>query len=162
MVRHELGICAGKRRVDVAVINGELSGWEIKSDVDTLRRLAGQVTAYSSVLDRAVLVTTDRWLDHANSIVPEWWGVAVARDVSGSVMIEEVRSPTINEDGIDPFALAQLLWRDEALAQLRVRGAAGGLSGKARHYVWERLATVVPIDELRQIVRATLRARQLW
>ena len=33
LIRHELGLCAGNRRVDVAVINGELAGWGIESDV---------------------------------------------------------------------------------------------------------------------------------
>lgn len=48
-VRHELGVCAGRRRVDVAAINGHLDGWEIKSDADTLRRLPDQVAAFSRV-----------------------------------------------------------------------------------------------------------------
>jgi hypothetical protein len=65
LLRHELGICAGQRRVNVALINGEIAGWEIKSDEDTLTRLAGQVDAYGQVLDRATLVTTPRWVDRA-------------------------------------------------------------------------------------------------
>ena len=38
LIRHEVGICAGKRRLDMAVVNGEFTGYEIKSDADTLAR----------------------------------------------------------------------------------------------------------------------------
>jgi hypothetical protein len=60
------------------------------------------------------------------------------------------------------MSLAQLLWRDEALDELRQRGQARGLSAKARHYVWERLADVVPLEELRAVVRLRLKARSEW
>jgi hypothetical protein len=46
----EFGLEHGEVRVDVAVINGELHGYEIKSERDTLERLPRQVKAYSAVL----------------------------------------------------------------------------------------------------------------
>ena len=162
LVRHELGICAGRRRVDVAVINGEIAGWEIKSDEDTLARLAGQVHAYGQVLDRATLVTTPRWADRAAEHIPEWWGMTVVEQVDDVVVIHPHRAPADNSVQLNPMSLAQLLWRDEALDELRERGQARGLSSKARHYVWERLADVVPLEELRSVVRRRLKARREW
>jgi hypothetical protein len=68
----ELGLRQGAVRVDVAVINGALHGYEIKSDVDTLQRLSSQVETYSDVLDEAALVTT---VEHAQrdavAMIPE-------------------------------------------------------------------------------------------
>ena len=55
-IRHELGLEHGQVFVDVVVINGELHGYELKSDSDTLDRLPRQVQAYSAVLDKATLV----------------------------------------------------------------------------------------------------------
>ena len=52
----ELGLRRSHVRVDLAVVNGSLHGFEIKSDRDSLRRLARQVDLYSQVLDRATLV----------------------------------------------------------------------------------------------------------
>src|SRR6266478_524890 len=52
----ELGLCGGRVRVDIAVVNGLLCGYEIKSDRDTLRRLSTQIDVYGKVLDRAILV----------------------------------------------------------------------------------------------------------
>lgn len=160
LIRHEVGLCAGKRRIDVAIVNGELAGYEIKSDEDTLLRLEGQAAAYGQVLDRAVIVTTDRHLDHALDDLPEWWGVIVARKGPDGVILETIREPERN-DQHDPFALSQLLWRDEVLEELRARGLAKGLSNKARHYAWLALAAL-PMDELRDLVRARLKARQDW
>lgn len=149
-------------RVDVAVINGEISGWEIKSDEDTLTRLAGQVDAYGQVLDRATLVTTPRWEERARHRIPEWWGITVVEETPAAIVVYERRQSKDNSRRLDPMSLAQLLWREEALDELRQRGQARGLSAKARHYIWERLAEVIPLDELRPLVRARLKARPAW
>lgn len=161
VIRHEVGICAGKRRIDVATINTEIIGYEIKSDEDTLNRLEGQAEIYGHVLDKAILVTTKRHLDSALSMLPNWWGVMVARIEHGDICLESVREPALN-DQYDPFSLAQLLWREEALMELRLRDKDQGLSKKARHYVWTALADAVSLNDLRSIVRARLKARPMW
>jgi hypothetical protein len=161
LIRHEVGLCAGERRIDVAIVNGEFAGYEIKSDEDTLNRLVGQAQTYGRVLDRAILVTTKRHLESAESSLPTWWGVIVAYADEGTVHLETVREPLLNSQH-DAFALAQLLWRDEALDELRIRDQAQGLSKKARHYVWSALAEAVTLEELRDLVRARLKARQEW
>ena len=161
LIRHEVGLCAGKRRIDVALINGELAGYEIKSDEDTLSRLAGQAEVYSRVLDRAILVTTERHLDSIRAALPPWWGIMVARSERGIIHLGYVHEPTLN-DGHDTFSLAQLLWREEALEELRQRDKGQGLSKMARYYVWTALANAVSVNELRSIVRARLKARPEW
>lgn len=161
MIRHELGLCSGSRRVDLAVVNGHLAGWEIKSDFDTLKRLAGQAVVYNRVFDRLSIVTTSKHLQHAMDALPEWWGVVRAEGSDSSVHLRNVRQPRTNP-GIDPMAVAQLLWRDEALEELRQRGLAVGLSGKARWYIWERLVEELKPRELKAVVRDRLRARPVW
>jgi hypothetical protein len=160
-IRHEFGVCQGTRRVDVAVINGHLDGWEIKSDNDTLRRLEGQAQVYSQVLDRAWLVCTDRHLERAVEVLPDWWGVVVATGTSESVRLRRVRRPRMSP-ALDAMSTAQLLWRDEAMRVLRARDLAHGLSGKARWYVWERLVESMTLTDLRRTVRDALRARPAW
>lgn len=161
LIRHEVGICAGKRRVDVALVNGELAGYEIKSDMDTLARLTGQAEAYGSVLDRAILVTTERHLDGALTMLPNWWGILVAHAEQSNIRLETFRDPDFN-DKHDAFSLAQLLWREEALDELRSRGMGRGLSTKARHYVWIALVDAISVNDLRSIVRVRLKARPEW
>ena len=48
-ILHELKMSRPSGRVDVAVINGRLCGFEIKSDFDSLSRLPRQVRAFSAI-----------------------------------------------------------------------------------------------------------------
>ncbi|URK87759.1 sce7726 family protein [Rhizobium sp. RCAM05350] len=70
-------------RIDVALINGELTGFEIKSDRDTLDRLSSQVPAFSRFFDRVSLVTTGRHLTQAKATIPHWWGIVIYGDDGG-------------------------------------------------------------------------------
>src|SRR5579864_2664888 len=74
----EMGIWSGSVRIDIAVINGELHGFELKSERDTLARLEGQAELYSQVFDRMTLVTAERHLNKAQSKIPPWWGITTA------------------------------------------------------------------------------------
>src|SRR5439155_10222560 len=69
LVLDELGLRHGACRVDIAVVNGYLHGYEIKSDSDTLDRLPAQVAVYNLVLDRATLVVGERHLQKAQPLL---------------------------------------------------------------------------------------------
>jgi len=147
-------------RIDVAVINGELVGFEIKSPHDTLKRLESQGRLYAGVFDRLTLVVSDHLFRQALDTLPEFWGIVVVSG-DGHIVLENFRRPTAN-DCVRAESLVKLLWREEALTALDHLGAAVGVRGKARKHVWERLADSVSLAELKQIVRETLRARKDW
>ena len=113
---------------------------------DTLTRLAEQVDAYGQVLDRATLVTTQRWEERARQRIPSWWGSTVVEETPVAIVVHERRQSKDNSRRLNPMALAQLLWRTEALDELRQCGQARGLSAKARYYVWERELLVSSCD----------------
>jgi hypothetical protein len=75
LIVDELGLRHGAARVDVAVINGVIHGFELKSDCDTLKRLPSQIKVYNSVLDRITLVVGNRHLKDSINLVPKWWGI---------------------------------------------------------------------------------------
>lgn len=52
----EMSVLTGACRIDVALINGRLEGFEIKSDSDSLSRLPRQAFAYGQVFDRLTMV----------------------------------------------------------------------------------------------------------
>lgn len=160
LIVDELGLC-GEVRVDVAVVNGALSGFELKSAKDNLRRLPRQVNVYSQVLDFAVLVVAENHLAAAREIVKPWWGLTVAQSRRTEVVLTEEREPRMNRS-VDALSLAQLLWREEALEELTVRGADRGVRSKPRWAVWNRLTEVVDVDDLRIVVRNKLKARPSW
>lgn len=157
----EMGIWSGTVRIDVAVINGELAGYELKSDRDTLLRLPYQADLYSRVFDRVTLVAGSRHIEKAASKVPDWWGLLEATEKEGVVDLLERRSASPNP-GIDPYLVAQLLWKQEAISVLEAFGLARGWRSKSVKAIHLRLAEVIPFLELACQVRATLRARTEW
>lgn len=161
VVVDELGLCQGGARVDIAVVNGALHGYEIKSERDTLERLPGQVEVYGRTLDTVDLVTSGSHLTRARAVIPPWWGIIQAVMVGGEVRLRRVRKARRNPSP-DPFSVAQLLWRDEVLAILEDLGIADGLRSKPRRTLWQALAGAVSREELNHLVRDRLKARGNW
>jgi hypothetical protein len=154
----ELGIRLGEVRVDVAVVNGTLTGYEIKSPADSLRRLPRQVEGYSAVLDAAGIVLAEQHVAGALALVPGWWRVLVATEAEDGVRLDVLREGEPNPS-IDPLALAESLWHADTIAMLDARGAARGVRGKPRIVAWRRLVEVCTLDEIRAGVRALLKTR---
>lgn len=155
----ELGFCRGRARVDVAVVNGALHGYEIKSNRDRLDRLPSQVEWYGQVLDRATIVVGSTHLEGALHIVPAWWGVLRVDATADGPLFQPVRSPRDNPDQ-DPRALVELLWRDEALVLLETRQAAEGVRSKPRPAIWDRVCEYFELEEIAAAVRDRLKARK--
>src|SRR5258708_31341172 len=106
----EMGIWSGSVRIDLAVINGELNGYELKSDRDTLERLPLQAELYSRVFDYLVLVVGKSHIKKASASIPNWCGVTVAVEKHGAISLERERMPKRNPSPA-PYPDTQLLWK---------------------------------------------------
>jgi len=158
----EMGIWSGTVRVDIAVINGELCGYELKSERDTLERLPLQLRLFSRVFDRVTLISAGKHIAGAEARIPSWWGITMAEAVDHSAInLREIRPAQFNPSP-DPFLIAQLLWKDEALAVLHALGIEKGWRSKRIKLIHQKLADDVPLDVLRLHVRSTLKRRQGW
>ena len=153
----ELGLCRGSARVDIAVVNGQLHGYEIKSDRDSLRRLGVQANLYSKVFDRVTLVCGQRHVSRALDFVPSWWEVLSIDSTSQDPKFRTARRGRKNQER-DIRALAELLWLEEAMALLAQRSALRGFRGKPRADLWNRVCELFGIDEVAAAVRAHLKA----
>lgn len=154
----EMGIWSGAVRVDVAVINGELRGYELKSDSDTLERLPNQAAMYGKVFDRMTLVVGRKHMERALAIVPRWWGCLEARVGADGVVLKHKRKARVNPE-LDAKIIAQLLWKEEALAVLDFHGLARGWRACRSAEILNRIIDHVPLDVLTAHVRAALKAR---
>ena len=154
----ELGMCQGVARVDLAVVNGSVHGYEIKSERDTLTRLPSQSEVYSQALEFVTIVAAPHHLAQIEAMVPVWWGVWSATQDGASVRLDVLREALPNPC-LAPLALVQFLWRDEALKILAEHSLAVGMSSKSRHHLWQRLATSFTVEELGDFVRARLKQR---
>ena len=161
-ILEELGLRHGAARIDIAVVNGILHGYELKSNSDSLGRLPRQAAVYSSVLDRVTLVVGDRHVDIAMEMVPRWWGVQLAEmGPRGGVSFSSIRRARSNPSP-EILAVAKLLWREEALHLLCQLGAAEGFRSKPRAAIYARLAEIASLEQIQSRVRYQLRNRRDW
>ena len=159
----ELGVHHGSVRIDIAVINGIMHGYEIKSDCDTLMRLPQQMEAYCAIFDQVTIVVGTKHFINVFRMIPDWWGIETAHvNEDGSIFFNQIRKPTDNP-GQDNMAIARLLWRQEALDKLEALGMAKGIRSKPRELVYERLAKSIHLKPLKRYVRSVLHSsRQNW
>lgn len=143
---NELDICFGCARIDVAVINGQIHGYEIKSERDNLERLPAQMDLYNKVFDTLTLVISEKHYDNAIEIIPEWWGLFCIKKNKKEVSLKVVRNP-IQNINVEPINVAQLLWKDELYELLQLYGLSKGVKNKTR-YELSKLAEkkISPID----------------
>jgi hypothetical protein len=162
LVVDELGILHGKSRIDIAVINGSIHGYEIKSEEDHLSRLAGQVVSYNAVFDKLTLIVAEKHFKKALTSIPGWWGVIVAcKGKRGGIKLERHKNAKTNQN-IDPISVAKLLWRAEAVDLLASSGCSGrDLSGN-RLTLYQRIVDRFSLGELQFFVRKALKERVNW
>lgn len=161
-VLDEFGICQGEARVDIAVINGELLGFEIKSAKDTLERLPRQEALYSQVFDRMTIVVDEKKIEDTLRLIPNWWGVMVASGKSNQLNTIKLLRRAKKNKTINARSLVELLWKDEVIGILKEYNAHKGLSSKPRSAAWDKMTTLFSLDELREMVRATIKIRENW
>ncbi|WP_040207196.1 sce7726 family protein [Neobacillus jeddahensis] len=158
---HELGILHGQSRIDVAVINGILHGFEIKSESDNLLRLPSQMEDYNKVFNRMTIVTQRIFLEKVRRIIPKWWGIWIVTQSKGNLTIREIRKGRYNSH-VDPESLSHLLWKDEAISILKDKGLHKGYLSKPRTILYKRLASQLEIKELQFRINEQLKQREGW
>jgi hypothetical protein len=162
LILDELGLCHGKCRADIAVVNGSLTGFEIKSDEDSLERLGEQIKAYGAVFDRASVITTMKHRDAVIALLPRWWGLIICKEGRrGGVRFEIRRKPAKNRH-VDPVTIAKLLWKTETAQMLVTLGEQSRISRERRALLYERLAAMVDLADLKRRVRECLKRRKNW
>jgi hypothetical protein len=145
-------------RIDVAVVNGSLHGFEIKSDSDSLVRLVGQIEQYGRVFDFVTLICGRKLFSAARELVPKWWGLRMARFENGKVILSEIRRPKQNTSQ-DKAALARMLWKDEALRCLRKNGCKTATAKNSAEQIWNEAATLLGAKTLADEARLAIKAR---
>ena len=162
LVIDELGLAHAKSRIDVAVINGCIHGYEIKSDKDTLDRLEGQIEIYRQTLQKLTIVAASRHAAAISAHVPEWCGVIeVVQGPRGGVSFDVLQKAAANPD-IDPVMMAHLLWRNEVIDLLSDMGYPQKELRRPRRQLYEVLCQTLTLSQIVASIRAFMMARQAW
>jgi hypothetical protein len=154
----EMGVWSGTVRIDIAIINGSLSGYELKSDRDTLERLPHQRDLYGRVFDYLYLIVGKRHAERAEKLLPNWWGIKIAVAGGDGVELISHREPGLNP-APDPYLIAELLSKDEAIGVMEGLGIDKGWRSKKIRLIHEHLAGELPLSELKEQVRSVLKMR---
>lgn len=157
-ILHELKMSRPSGRVDVAVINGRLFGFEIKSDFDNLSRLPRQVRAFSAVFDEVCVVTTKRHYEAVKKIIPEWWHLSVRSTKRGKVSFRTVRKGSDNPS-VKPDALLCMLSRTELLDVAKERGIEFDTRRLRRFEIISALLSSLFLKDVQHEVRRILKMR---
>lgn len=162
LVIDELGLNHGKCRADIAVVNGHLMGYEIKSNNDSLRRLKKQVRSYNAVFDKISIVVGDRYINSIQNYIPEWWGVIVSvKGPRGAVNFDTIREARTNKN-INPISVARLLWRNEAKEILQQKKLPPQILRQPRAVLYKHLVNTLKISELRKFIKEYFKKRRNW
>jgi hypothetical protein len=151
----------GNARIDLAVINGQLHGFEIKSERDKLDRLPSQIEYYSKVFDTVTLVVSENHLDKAKAMVPSWWGIDCVVKKKLSYSLKTIRKSKFN-NGVQPLELSLLLWKDELIELLELNSITKGIKSKSRYDLGRIASEKIDLKQLSLFVKSKLKRREDW
>lgn len=159
---NELDICGGVTRADVAIVNGQIHGYEIKSPQDNLERLPSQVPSYNQVFDTMTLITCGKHLNKARKMIPKWWGISCISKTKDGLTLQIKRRPKSNKN-VSGLHLAQLLWKDELVELICEKtDITKGYKSKSRYQLALLISENLSIDVINDYVRETLKHRVNW
>jgi hypothetical protein len=154
----ELPLLRGRGRADLAFVNGNLCGYEIKSEADSLVRLGMQTQNYETTFEFNTIVAAKKHLDLAFHRLPKTWGIIEAKQLKGRTVLRLHRKASRNLN-LTTSALARLLWKGECLRLVRKNGVKVS-SNISVIELWN-LMELMNLSDLCREVRAALKRRPL-
>jgi hypothetical protein len=151
---------AGPCKADLVILNGTATVYEIKSERDSLVRLANQVEHYKRVFAAVNVITSEDHVDGVLRTVPADVGImCLSRRRTISTLREAIDQP----DRVCPMTIFASLRSSEAAAILKSLGAAVPQVPNTQLHaaMRENFATFKPADLHREMVHTLKRTRNL-
>lgn len=142
-------------RADLALANGRLVAFEIKSGADSLKRWPTQCDAYFNVFDEIWLCTHGRHLEKALAVTPRSVGIVVTDDLGGLALM---RAAKVNGKA-NAYDLSGLLWREE-LDQLCALNGIVTKKKETKAQVRDKVSSLIAIEVVRDFVLSRLKERK--
>lgn len=96
-------------RADLALANGRLAAFEIKSGADSLKRWDTQMNGYLNVFDEVWLCCHGKHLQKALEVTNKAIGILLIDDLGGVAVVRYAK----NNHLVNIYDLSGLLWREE-------------------------------------------------
>jgi hypothetical protein len=156
---NELGLENGASRVDVAVVNGIMHGYEIKSDLDNLDRLPRQMEFYNRAFERMTIVVSRKYLDDVKCLIPDWWGIkTISTDQSRLINVRKGRKVSKQ----DPDLIINLLWKKELEGLIDHIGLPKSYKKMRKNQLLSLLNKETDFKVIRSYVYMVLKKRENW
>lgn len=162
IVVDELGLIHGKNRIDIAVFNGCLHGYEIKSAKDNLDRFPNQLSVYRECLEKLTFVVAPTHLEAVSSMSPQWCGILLAeKGERGGITFSTIRRAQKNPE-VSAVSFAHLLWKSEAIELLGRLGIERDKQNVSRSELYKQLSELASIEELSAWIKEQFMKRDTW
>ncbi len=122
-----------KSRADVlAIVDGSIIGFEIKSDSDTYTRLKRQIKDYEKFCDLCYVVVGESHI-HVDEHIPKYWGIIYVNKENVIVERDAEPSPKVKIEN-----QLEILWRNELL-NIQLKEGLPKLGNWKRADIYKRL-----------------------
>ena len=162
LVIDELGVAHGKNRADIAVLNGTIHGFEIKSSKDTLSRLPEQINEYSRCFEKVSIIAAPNHIERLQLMLPSWCGLILAtKGAKGAITFKTIRRAQKNPK-IEIYAMAHFLWRKEIIEILTQLGESENNLKLSREKLYKLLPESTTTKQLTKLIKAKFMSRTAW
>lgn len=150
----------GSSKADVVILNGTATVYEIKSERDSLARLANQVENYKRVFARVNVIASEGHIEGILEKVPEDVGVVC---LSKRYQISTVREAVDCPERICPVTVFESLRMAESIEILMSMGVTVPVVPNTQRHaaLRELFATLDPVELHVEMVRTLKRTRDL-
>lgn len=151
---------AGNSIADLAFFNGESKAFEIKTDLDTPKRLGKQIADYQRVFDKChIVIPNDKYEQYCDAVAPEI-GIITLSKIGSRINLEEKRA-AINNDTIDVDVLLNILHTDEYKRLIiEEYGYLPSVSGYNMYGACRELMYGIPTYKLKSFFRDVVKGRR--
>lgn len=138
----------GSSICDIMAVTDELTGYEIKSDLDNYSRLDMQIRAYNMFFDRNYIVVSHKHIKSIKEKIPAEWGIIYILDYKIGIERNAKPNPKVSRR-----RQLSILWKLE-LKNLLIKNNLPLYAQKEKGYIADRIAASVNNDLLgHQIAR---------
>lgn len=151
-------IWLNRSKADFVLINGKAVVYEIKTELDTLDRLNGQISDYYQVFDHVEIITGE---SHKDKVLEIYGNTTVGVSVlTKRNTINQVRKPAVNRESLNYKSIYKLLRKEEQETILnKFYSELPEVDQFSRYSFYFELFQKIPIDDLYDAMIKVLKNR---
>lgn len=151
----------GDSIADVATFNGKSCVYEIKTALDTPKRLASQTEDYLKFFQECYLVVPIEMVEDYAYSMDERVGVLTVREKRGNISISKYRAATTQTDNMDVDVLMRVLWIQEYESIIkRYFGKLPDVGYYEMYDACKEMMKRIPVEMLSKLTVDTIKKRK--